>query len=56
MGKLRKKIIASFKEENLSITIYTNLDETDFLDFTFHLRAGKYLPFRKASINPLFIS
>ena len=56
MNKLRKKIIAPFKEENLSITIYTNLDETNFLDFTFDLSAGKYFPFRKASINSLYIS
>ena len=47
MDELRKKIIALIKEENLSITIDTNLDETDFLDVTFNLKTGKYFPFRK---------
>ena len=38
MDKLKKKIIALFKEENFSITIDTNLEETDFLDVTFSLK------------------
>ena len=46
MDKLRQKIIALFKEENCSITIDTNLDETDFLDVPFNLKTGKYFPFR----------
>ena len=44
--KLRQKIIALFKEENCSITVDTNLDETDFLDVPFNLKTGKYFPFR----------
>ena len=54
MDKLRKKVIALFKEENLSITIDTDLDETDFLDVTFNFKTGKYFPFRKPNINPLY--
>ena len=46
MDKLRNKIIALFKEENLSITNDTNLDETDLLGVTFNLKTGKYFPFR----------
>ena len=46
MDKLRQNIITLSKEENLSITIDTNLDETDFLDVTFTLKTGKYFPFK----------
>ena len=53
MDKLRKKIITLFKEENSSITIDANLDETDFLDVTFNLKTGKYFRFRKPNNNPL---
>ena len=35
--KMRKNIIALFKNEDLSITIETNLFETDFIDVTFNL-------------------
>ena len=38
MDKLKKKIIALFKEGNLPITTDTNLEETDFLDVTFSLK------------------
>ena len=37
LDRIRKDIIALFKEEELSITIKTNLIETDFLDVTFNL-------------------
>ena len=56
MDKSRKKIIALFKEENLSITIDTSLDKTDFLDVTFNLKTGKYFQFRKPNNNPLYIN
>ena len=35
LDKMRKNIIALFKNEGLSITIETNLLETDFVDVTF---------------------
>ena len=47
LDKMRKNIIALFKNEALSITIETNLFETDFLDVTFNLATGKFFPFRK---------
>ena len=56
MDKLRRKIVALFKEESLFITINTNLDEIDFLDVIFNLKTGKYFPFRKPSNNPLYIN
>ena len=56
LGRLRKKyIIATFKSERLSITIDKNLVETDFLDVTFNLSAGKYYPYNKANNDPLHI-
>ena len=47
LDKMRKNIIALFKNEGLSITTETNLFETDFLDVTFNLATGKFFPFRK---------
>ena len=40
--KCGKNIIAIFKEESLTITVDTNLIETDFLDVTFNLATGKF--------------
>ena len=45
LNRIRKDIIALFKEEGLSITIKTNLIETDFLNVTFNLVIKKYFPF-----------
>ena len=36
LDKMRENIVALFKNEGLSITIETNLFETDFLDVTFN--------------------
>ena len=55
LDRIRKDIIALFKEEGLSITIETNLIEIDLLDVTFNLATKKYFPFRKANITPLYI-
>ena len=55
LNRIRKDIIALFKEEGLSITIKTNLIETDFLDVTFNLVIKKYFPFWKANNTPLYI-
>ena len=51
----RKDIIALFKSEGLSITIDTNLIETDLLDVSFNLEMDKFFPFREPSNNPLYI-
>ena len=42
LDKMRKNIITLFKNEDLRITIDTNLIETDFLDVTFNLTSGKF--------------
>ena len=55
VGRLRKDIISLFKDEGLSITIDTNLIETDFLDVSFNLNTGKYFPFKKPNNTPLYI-
>ena len=49
--RIKKDIIALFKEEGLSITIETNLIETYFLGITFNLARKKYFPFRKTTIT-----
>ena len=54
LDRVRKDIIALFKEKGLSIIIETNLIETDFLDFTSNLVTKKYFPFRKANKTPLY--
>ena len=56
VDRIREDIIALFEEEGLSITIKTDLIETDFLDVTFNLATKKYFPFRKASNTPLYIN
>ena len=55
VDRLRKDIISLFKDEGLSITIDTNLIETDFLDVSFNLNTEKYFPFRKPNNAPLYI-
>ena len=50
-----RKDIALFKEERLSITIETNLIETDFLGVTLNLVTKKCFSFRKANNTPLYI-
>ena len=53
---MRKDIISIFKNEVLSITIETNLIETDFLDVTFNLLTGKYFPFGKVNNKPSYVN
>ena len=55
MERTRKDIIALFKSEGLSITIDTNLIETDFLDVSSNLEMDKFFPYRKLSNTPLYI-
>ena len=55
VNRLRKDIISLFKDEGLSITIDTNLIETDFLNVSFNLDTGKYFPFKKPNNTPLYI-
>ena len=55
MDRIRKDIITLFKSEGLSITIDTNLTETDFLDVSFNLEMDKFFPYRKPNNTPLYI-
>ena len=54
--KIRKNIIAVFKNEKLSITIENNLFETDFFTVTFNLVTGKFYPFKKPNNQSLYIN
>ena len=56
LDRIRKDIIALFRDEELSITMETNLTETEFLDVTFNLAKNIYFPFRKANNTPLYIN
>ena len=47
MNRIKKDIIALFKSKGLSITIDTNLIETDFLDVSLNLEMETFLPYRK---------
>ena len=44
------------KAESFSVTIETNMIETDFLHVIFMLYTGKNFPFRKISIDLLYIN
>ena len=55
LDSLRKDITNLLKDERLSITIDTNLIKTDFLDESFNLNTGKYVPFKKPKNTPLHI-
>ena len=54
--RMAKKIIKLFKDNNLGITIETNLKKTDFLDVTLDLESGKFLPYRKPNDLPVYVS
>ena len=56
MERTRKKVIAIFKTHGLKVTADTNLFQTDFLDATFDLNAGKFWPYRKPNDSPLYIN
>ena len=50
--QFRKKLIQTFKNHNLKITILCNLKKVDFLDLTFDLSENSYKPFNKPN-NPI---
>ena len=45
--KIKKKICKFFRNNELNITIETNLHIAEYLDVTLNLKAGKYYPNRK---------
>ena len=53
---MKKDLIRTFKDENLRITIETNMDRVDFLDVTLDMPSGKFWPYRKPNNTPLYIN
>ena len=49
---IRKDVITLFKEEQLPISVKTNIIKTDFLDVTFDLATKKCFPFQSANNKP----
>ena len=54
--RIRKKIEKLFKDHNLHITTQLGLIQTNFLDTTFNLKSGKYLPYHRPNDQPLYIN
>ena len=52
---MRKNVIATFKNEGMSVITDINLAEIDFLDVTFNLLTGKYYPYNKPNNAALYI-
>lgn len=52
MDRIRKSIIKIFQEENLSITIETNLLATDFLDVSFEIEAASIAHTANQTVSP----
>ena len=51
----KKRIVKTFKQCGLSITIECNLKTVNFLDITFDLQ-NVYKPYRKAKDKPAYIN
>ena len=54
--KMRKVGVQFFRKHALSVTIDTNLTQTDILEVTFNLSTGKFWPTRKQYDQPLYIN
>ena len=54
--RIKKNISTIFQNNGLKITTESNLLQTDFLDITLNLIAGKYWPYRKPGNIPLYIN
>ena len=54
--KLVQEIRKIFGENELKITVETNLHETDFLDIRMNLRTREHKPYRKENSKPLYIN
>ena len=51
LDRIRKDVIALFKEEELSIIMEINLNETHFLDITFNLQQRNIFLFERLTIR-----
>ena len=54
--KVRKKLIRTFDDLGLKITVLTNQTRTNFLDLTFDLTNGTHNPYRKPNDESLYIN
>ena len=54
--KLKKIIIKMFKEVGFLLEIKTNFKKVEFLDVTFNLITGLYIPYKKPNDNSLYIN
>ena len=54
--RLKKIVFKTFKDYRLNITIEANLHIVNYLDVTFDLRKGTYLPYRKPDNPPVHIN
>ena len=55
LGKIKKRVCKSFKDNGLNITIETDVLITEHLDVLFHLKTGKYYPYRKQNNSLQYI-
>ena len=55
LERMKKDLVATFKDLGLSITIETQLHTVNFLDVTFNLNDESYAPYRKPNDTPLYI-
>ena len=55
LEKIKKGICKNFKDNGLNITIEINLHITEQLDVAFHLKTGKYYPYRKQNNSLQYI-
>ena len=54
--RLKKNVVKTFKDYGLNVTIEANLHAVNYLDVTFDLRKGTYLPYRKPDNPPVYIN
>ena len=53
--RMRKRLIKTFQDNDLSISSQTNITSTNFLDITLNLTTESYKPYRKPNDQPLYI-
>ena len=54
--RLKKNVVKKLKDCGLNITIAANLHTVNYLDVTFGMQKGTYLPYRKPDNQPVFIN
>ena len=56
IARLKKNVVKTFKDYGLNITIEANFHIVYYLDVTFDLQKGIYLPYRKPDNPPVYIN